>query len=70
MSCEDVCAIAWNGYNASKGPGKKGPNGLGVWHRGTGADDWTSGRRDDAGKKECMKGSKESKPDCHGDSEK
>ena len=22
-----------------------------VWHRGTGADEWTSGRRDDGGKK-------------------
>ena len=50
MSYEDVCAIAWKVYKAGKGTGKKGPSGLGVWHRGKGADEWTSGRRDDGGK--------------------
>ena len=32
MSYKDVCAIAWKGYAAGKGTGKKGPNGPGVWH--------------------------------------
>ena len=45
MSYEDVCAIVWKGYKAGKGTGKKGPNGLGVWHREIGADEWTSGRK-------------------------
>ena len=27
-----------------------GPNGSGTWHRGKGADEWTSGRFDDGGK--------------------
>ena len=27
MSYEDVCAIAWKGYKAGKGAGKKGPKG-------------------------------------------
>ena len=27
MSYEDACAIAWKGYKAGKGAGKKGPNG-------------------------------------------
>ena len=34
MSYEDVCAIAWKGYKAGKGAGKKGQNGSGPWHRG------------------------------------
>ena len=34
MSYEDVRAIAWKGYKAGKGAGKKGPNGSGTWHRG------------------------------------
>ena len=63
MSCDDVCAIAWKGYKAGKGTGRKGPNGLGEWHRGKGAGDWTTGRRDDGGKK----GGKGSKPDWNGD---
>ena len=67
MSYEDVCAIAWKGYKAGKGAGKKGPNGSGTWHRGEGADDWTSGKRDDGGKKGGKKGSKGSKPDWHSD---
>ena len=58
MSYEDVCAIAWKGYKASKGAGKKGPNGSGTWHRGEGADDWPSGKTDDRGKKGGKKGSK------------
>ena len=70
MSCDDVCAIAWKGYKAGKGAGKKGPNGLGVWHRGEGADEWTSGRRDDGGKKGGEKGSKGSKPHWYGDGDK
>ena len=45
MSYEVVCAIAWKGYKAGKGAGKKGPNGSGPWHRGKGADEWTSGKR-------------------------
>ena len=39
MSYEDVCAIAWKGYKAGKGAGKKGSNGSGTWHRGKGADE-------------------------------
>ena len=38
MSYGDVCAIAWKGYKAGKGAGKKEPNGSGTWHRGKGAD--------------------------------
>ena len=45
VSYEDVCAIAWKGYKAGKGAGKKGPTGSGPWHRGKGADEWTSGKR-------------------------
>ena len=45
MSFDDVRAVAWKGYKAGKGTGKKGPNGLGVWHRGEGADDMTKERR-------------------------
>ena len=63
VSYDDVCAIAWKVYKAGKGAGKKGPNGSGVWHRGKGADEWTSGRRDDGGEKGGKKGSKGSKPD-------
>ena len=33
-----------------KGAGKKGPNGSGTWHRGEGADEWTSGKRDNGAK--------------------
>ena len=36
MSYEDVCGIAWKGYMAGKGVGKKGPNGSGTmasWKR-------------------------------------
>ena len=70
MSYEDVCAIAWKGYKAGKGSGKKGPNGSGPWHRGKGADEWTSGKRDDGGKKGGKKGSKDSKPDRYSDKNK
>ena len=59
MSYEDVCAITW------KGAGKEGPNGSGTSHRGKGADEWPSGRRDDGGKK----GSK-GKRDWHSDKDK
>ena len=55
MSYEDVCAIAWK---AGKGAGKKGPNGSETRHHGKGADEWTSGRRGDGGKKGGKKGSK------------
>ena len=63
MSYEDVRAIAWKGYKVGKGAGKKGLNGSGTWHRGKGADQWPSGKRDDGGKKGGKKGSKGSKPD-------
>ena len=35
MSYEDVCAIAWKGYKAGKGAGKKGAKWIGnlVWWR-------------------------------------
>ena len=62
MSYDDVCTIAWKEYKAGKGTGKKGPNGLGVWHRGKGADEWTRGRRDDGGKKGGKKDSKGANP--------
>ena len=66
MSYDYVCAVAWKGYKAGKGAGKKGPNGSGTGNRGKGADEWTSGRRNDGGKK----GSKGSKPDWFGDKDK
>ena len=50
--------------------GNKGPSGSGTWHRGKGADEWPSGKRDDEGKKGGKKGSKVSKPDWHGDKDK
>ena len=70
MSYEDVCAIAWKVYTAGKGAGKREPNGSGTWHRGKGADEWTSGRRDDGAKKRGKKGSKGSKPVWYGDKDK
>ena len=70
VSYEDVCAIAWKGYKAGKGTGKKAPNGPGLWHRGKGADEWTSGRGDDGGKKGGKKCSNGSRPDWHGDRDK
>ena len=70
MSHDDVCAIAWKRYKAGKGTGKKGPNGSGVWHRGRGDDEWTSGRRNDGGKKGGKKGLKGSKPGRYGDRSK
>ena len=70
MSYEDMCAIAWKGYKAGKGAGKKGPSGSGTWHRGKGADEWPSGKREDGGKKGGKKGSKGIKPDWHGDKDK
>ena len=39
-------------------------------HRRKGADEWTSGRRDDGGRKGGKKGSKGSKPEWHGEREK
>ena len=70
MSFEDVCSIAWKGYKAGKGAGKMGPDGSGTWHRGRGADEWPSGKRDDGSKKGGKKGSKGSKPDWHSDKDK
>ena len=67
MPYDDVGAIDWKGHKAGKGTGKKGPNGSGTWHRGKGAHEWTSGRRDDGGKKGGKKGSKGSKPDWYSD---
>ena len=69
MSYEDVCAIAWKRYKASKGAGKKGPNGSGTWHRGKGADEWTSGRGDDGGTKGGKMGCMASKTGWYGDKE-
>ena len=43
MSYDDVCAIAWKGYEVGKGAGKKRPNGAGTWYRGEGTDEWVSG---------------------------
>ena len=70
MSYDDVCAIAWKGYKAGKGAGKKGPNGAGTWYRGKGADEWASGKRDDGGKKGGKKGCKCSNYDWYGDKDK
>ena len=70
MSYDDVCAIAWKGYKAGKGAGKKGPNGAGTWYRGKGAGEWVSGKRVDGGKKEGKKGSKGSNFDWYGDKDK
>ena len=68
MSYEDVCAIAWKWHKVGKGAGKKGPNGSGTWHRGKGADEWPSDRRDDGGKKKRQKNdSNGSKSDGHTD---
>ena len=52
MSYADVCAIAWKGYKAGKGAGKKGSSGSGAWHRGKGADEWPSGKRDERASRE------------------
>ena len=62
MSYEDVCAIAWKGYKGGKGAGKKGPNGSGTWHRGKGADEWLSGKRDDGGNKEARRAPRVANP--------
>ena len=78
MSCDDVCAIAWKRYKpgkgagklAGKGAGKKGSSRLGVWHLGEGADEWTTGRRDDGGNKGGKKGSKGIKHHWYGDRDK
>ena len=40
------------------------------WEHGIGADEWTSGRRDDGAKKGGKKGSKGSKPDWYSDKDK
>ena len=69
MSYEDVCAFAWKGYKASKGAGKKGPNGSVTWDRRKGADEWTSGTRDDGGTKGGKMGSKGSKTVWYGEKE-
>ena len=63
MSYDDVCAIAWKGYKAGKGAGKKGPTGSGTWHRGKGAAEWPSGTRGGGGKKG-------GKPDRYGGTDK
>ena len=47
MPYGDVCAIAFIWCKADKGTGKKGQNGLGAWHLGKGADEWTSGSKDE-----------------------
>ena len=70
MSYDDVCAIARKGHKAGQGAGKKGPNGAGTWYRGKGADELTSGKRDDGGKKGGKKGFKGSKSDWYGDKDK
>ena len=65
-----TCAIAWKGYKAGKGAGKKRPYGAGSWYRGKGADEWTSDKKDDGGKKGGKIGSKVNKPDWYGDKDK
>ena len=40
-----VCGRLERVQISGKGTGKKGPNGQGVWHRGKGADEWTSSKR-------------------------
>ena len=40
MSYDDMCAMAWKGYKAGKGTGKKGIDGTGTWNRGKGYDWW------------------------------
>ena len=70
MSYEEVCATAWKGYKAGKGAGRKGPTGSVTWHRGEGADERPSSKRDDGGKKGGKKGSKGSKPEWYGDKDK
>ena len=62
MSYEDVCAIAWKGYKAGKGAGKKGPNGSGPWHRGKELINGRVARE--------LTGSKGSKPDWYSDKDK
>ena len=70
VSYEDACAIAWKGYKAGKEAGKKGRDGSETRHRGKGADEWPSGKRDDGSKKGGKKGCKGSKSDGHGDKDK
>ena len=67
MSYDDVCAIAWN---PAREQARKDRTGSWTWHRGKGADEWTSGRKDDGGKRGGKKGSKGSKPDWYGDKDK
>ena len=69
MSYDAVCAMAWKGYVAGKGTGKKGPNGAGTWYRGKGADELASGKRGER-MKGGKKGLKGSKFDGHSDKEK
>ena len=66
MPKETTREFLTGGTKAAREQARKGPNGLGVWHRGKGADEWTSGRRDDGGKRGGNKGPKgpnSSKPD-------
>ena len=58
MSYDDMCAIAWKGYKAGKGSGKKGIDGTGTWNRGKGYDGWQVSKGDDGSRKGGEKGSK------------
>ena len=49
---------------------RKDQNGPGAWHRGKGADEWTSGRRDDGSEKGGKRSGKGSKPDWYSDKDK
>ena len=59
MSYEYVCAIAWKGYKAGKGAGKKGPNRSGTWQRGKGA-----------ARKEARRAPRAANPDWYSDKDK
>ena len=61
-----VLSLGW-GTRPAKEQAKRNRTDPGTWHRGKGADEWTSGRRDDGAKKGGEKGSKGSKPDWYGD---
>ena len=69
MSYEDLCAIAWKGFNAGKGARKKGPGQV----RGIVDKELMSGRVTEEvteARKEARKGSMGSKLDWYGDKDK
>ena len=70
MSYEDVCAIAWKGYKAGKGAGKKVRM---DWEHGTAGKELMNGRAAREmmeARKEARRAPRVSKQDWHGDKDK